>query len=785
MLIVLAGHGFSESNNSAWEIGQDFWGNPASQAAQRGPFYGIETSIPGYQEQYFAAVSQDEELGIGFQYLNDPLTKKHQTLYSLAWSEQIIPQITIGLKGNYLNGSLSNRSNIFWDWGVRWRPLHFVSLGLDQKAFSSWKGQAPKKTHYGIQIQIWKDYLQGGVSWNRSGLEFPFWRNKSQSSFDLDSAELNLSTNLSYFELGISAPMTDIKGGNTLAYQLKIKSPQTFTGWSTKKSNGAQTLSFGFSDYQDPHIQDYANKAILKFNFPITDSPNVFSLLGSGSSVTIDQVLAQLKEVEEHPLINEVYLKFNGMTANWANLREIRKALIKIQKSGKEVNAFLVDGQFKSYYLASMANKVILHPASYLKILGFSSEVTLYKGFFDTLGVQAQFIRHGKFKSAVEPYTRKTLSEEARADISSIQQGLWKTLSKDIRISRRIDSLTFEKYVNQVHLTQSSALERNLIDTVMYFDELFDDVRFGMSHAIDFYVPPVKNPTFYNTEYIAVVYAEGSIIQGSSGANNLNGAKHIGHSTIERQLAHLAQDDQVKGVILRVNSPGGSAWASDAMHHAVENFKESGKPIVTSVGGVAASGGYYLICGTQYIFTEKTSILGSIGIYGGKFVLDGLKKKFGINTEIVKSHQSADSEGSSRLWTDQEVNEIQIRLDEFYGDFVKKVAAGRGLDSITVDSLGQGRVFTGDQALLHGLADEEGGLNEAINYMKKQIRINSNSTLRVINYTANDKNWLNNNIPFFLSTSKIESQRQLYIDLSTTLLNSHYWAFSPWLSGVN
>lgn len=775
----------TQLGNTAWDSGLDFFGNPAFRAQEQGDAFGIETSIPGYSDQYFSAVSTWDNFGLGFRYLNDPYQsgremQSYQT--SLQYSEVLFSGFTFGLRSNFYKGNFYPQDQLNWDWGFRWAPLGLLSIGFHQNGISNWIGESQPETHYGLWIQPFENFLSGGISWQQSQIEVPLSGSKIKRRFDLDSADLQVNLNLGAIQIGMNSPIAQSKDYKDWHYHVMVQNDFSTIGWSQRTENNSQTISLTDFEYKTREQMFNYGVKILKLSGNISDEPKRFSVLGESSGTTTYSILQTLESISNQPVDQELIVKIEGIAVNWANAREIRQALIEVQSKGTQVTAFVENPNLKSYYIASMANQVVVHPAAYVKLLGFSSEVPFYKGLFDTLNVQAQFIRHGKYKSAIEPYIRDSISPEAQKDIETMQSSLWQTLSEDIQVARKISIDSLNLYLDSAHMNNQKAMEYGLIDTVLYFDQLFEDKRAEYIRPQEFnyqqnLLAPIKK--------IAVIRAEGSIISGYSGTNTLTGAKYIGHKTIDQQLWAAANNPDIAGVILRINSPGGSAWASDEMHRSVEKFKETGKPIIASVGGVAASGGYYLIMGTDKIFTEKTSVLGSIGIFGGKFVVKGLYEKFGVKHSTVKSHNSADAESMLRPWTDYEVKQIQGHMDDFYRTFVSKAALGRGLDTNTVDSLGQGRVFTGAEALVNGLADEEGGLQQSIRYMIAQLDSPFyNERFRILNISPDDSSWMDMAQPLIFWQNQMEKSKLPIKDFLNTLETQTIWAYQPYLGAL-
>lgn len=765
--------------NSAYENGLDFFGNPAAFTDKQGPSSLIEISRPWLSNQYFAGVSTWHNLGLGYQYYNQNqgALRSHRT--SLQYSEAVLDWFHLGFRANLHQGNINDGDQFNWDWGMRLTPWGWFSLGLHHNSFNQWKGSLPGSTHYGAWLQIPGGFIQGGLSWSENGIQLPFWGSKISRKFDLDSADFQIITSLAGLQLAVNVPLESTKDQDLWQYSLQLKNNFNSLGITTRPENGAGTLAWTSYELKTMKSKFNFGQKVLTLGGKISDDAGAFSLFDSDSRTTLHSVLQTLQAISANPIQQELILKLEALSLNWANAREIRQALIELQSQGTYVKAYLENPDTKSYYIASAANQVIIHPSAYLKILGFSAEINFYKGLFDTLNVQAQFIRHGKYKSAIEPYVLDSISPEARNDYQRLQNSLWNSISQDIQISRKVGKDQFNSFVDSAFMSNDAAMAAGLIDSVAYFDEIYDDRLSDQIYPREY---NLQQPSLGPVRYIAVIQLEGSIISGESGRNSFSGGKYIGHKTVERQLLNAASNPNIAGVILRVNSPGGSAWASDEIHRAVEIFKDSKKPIIASVGGVAASGGYYIIAGVDRIFTEQTSILGSIGIFGGKFVTSGLFQRFGVNTSVVKTHESADAESMQRLWTPKEVQRIQDHMDEFYRGFVEIVSTGRGLDTTLVDSLGQGRIYTGVQALDHGLADQEGGIFPAIRYMMNELNTPLVSeNFRIMNISPYESGWMSEAAPFIFWKEALSDHKKPIIDMIKTLNEQTLWVYDPYL----
>ncbi len=418
--------------------------------------------------------------------------------------------------------------------------------------------------------------------------------------------------------------------------------------------------------------------------------------------------------------------------SGFAALREVRHALLEFKASGKPVSAYLTYATTKTYYLASVANDLSIDPYGVVMMPGLASEPAFFAGAFEKYGVNVQVTRVGKYKSAVEPFTRREMSPENREEMQKLLGDIWSALLADIAPSRGLTAEKIQATVDAEGLIRAGAAkDHGLVDRVAYRDEIYDDLKartgrkgsrepFKQVPLFDYAKQAADTPlpaakTEKDSEAadggrsgrIAVVYAEGEIVDGAGEDGE------IGGTTFSRELRKLRQDESVKAVVLRVNSPGGSAAASEVIQREVRLLKKV-KPVVISMGSYAASGGYWISAYGDRIFAEPTTVTGSIGVFGIQFDVKKLANDFGVTFDSVKTGRYADALTVSRPKTPDELAVLQRMVDWIYAEFVAKVAEGRGLSPERVEQLAQGRVWSGADALALGLVDELGGLDRAI-----------------------------------------------------------------------
>ncbi|HEY0245378.1 MAG TPA: signal peptide peptidase SppA [Mucilaginibacter sp.] len=448
------------------------------------------------------------------------------------------------------------------------------------------------------------------------------------------------------------------------------------------------------------------------------------SFLGDGDkSIGLKDILANIKKAKTDDNIKGIFLDESAMEAGQATVEEIRNELIDFKKSGKFIIAYSEVYSQSFYYLASVADKVYINPKGIFEFSGFSSQITFLKGALDKLGVEAQIIKVGTYKSAVEPLVLTKMSDANRLQVTSYLGSLYDHFLSGISVSRNINKDTLFNYANQLRIREpEDALKYKLVDGLKYKDEILDELkdRTGTSSKND--VKSVDIGEYTNaitktedskketsSNRIAVVYASGEIAGGSGDDNS------IGSENISKALRKVRLDRKVKAVVLRVNSPGGSSLASDVIWREVMLTKKV-KPIIVSMGDVAASGGYYISCAADSIIAEPNTITGSIGIFA---VLPNMQKlfndKLGVTFDGVKTGKYADLGDVSRPLSPEEKLILQNQVNHGYDDFTKAVAAGRHKTQAYINSIGQGRVWTGAQAVKIGLVDRLGNINDAIN----------------------------------------------------------------------
>ena len=475
-----------------------------------------------------------------------------------------------------------------------------------------------------------------------------------------------------------------------------------------------------------------AGKAkVLKIDFknPIAErnvgssSFDIMSMVnGTPNSVTLLSYVQAIDAAAEDKNIGMIYMTPENISAGISQVEEIRAALERFRKSGKPIVAYCENFGNTSYYLASVADKVILDPASESMITGVSTQMIFLKDLFDALGVDMQLIRHGKYKAAGEMYIRNSSSPENRLQNEVLINSIWNTMSSQIAASRGITQKELNDWVENLEMCHADEYKaKGLVDETWYKDEVekylceqngakkISEVGFV---KINKYATKIKKGNRKNR--IAVIFADGEIVNSGSDAD-------IVGSKLASTIRKVREDKKVKAVVFRVNSPGGSAQASEAIRHELQLLRAE-KPVIASYGDYAASGGYWISAESDYIFSDKSTITGSIGVFGlVPSIGDAISKNLKVNIETIGTSSHSDMMNGMRKLDDAEVEYMQKQIEKIYSDFTGLVSNGRGISKDSVDAIGQGRVWSGADALGIGLVDCHGGIQDAIDYAAGKV----------------------------------------------------------------
>ena len=480
-------------------------------------------------------------------------------------------------------------------------------------------------------------------------------------------------------------------------------------------------------------IKDYA---------PKDTSPIAQALDLADEKLSLNKILNAIDNAQLDDNIKGISIKTNAVGAGMAQTQAIRKKLEEFKESGKFIYAYNDVYSQKNYYLSSVADSIFLNPVGQIEFSGLSSEILYYKDFEDKYGVKMEVVRHGKYKSAVEPFLENKMSDANREQITSFLSSIWSEFTSNISKSRNISVEQLNTIAdNSEGRNADLALKNKLIDGIIYQDQYDEKLKSVVDSkpntiSLEDYIKSGKGRISSTAkDKIAVIYAQGEIMYGEGNEDV------IGQGMINRAIKKAVKDKRVKAIVLRVNSPGGSALASELIWRELELAKKE-KPLIVSMGNLAASGGYYIACNADLIVAEPTTITGSIGVFGALPNAYELSKKMGINAEQVSTNKSA----SYSLFEPMDKKFYDVTkegVEQIYTTFVNRVATGRKMTFEKVDAIAQGRVWSGKEALENGLVDELGGLQDAINIAVQYAEVKDYRIRTFPNYKKDIKDMLN------------------------------------------
>ena len=449
--------------------------------------------------------------------------------------------------------------------------------------------------------------------------------------------------------------------------------------------------------------------------------------LFADAGLSFSDLVRGISHAASDPRIAGLHLRLGRTRLGWARARELRDGVLRVREAGKRVTASLEYAGLMDYYLASAADRIHLHPRGQLGLYGVSMEVMFYAGLFEKLGIEAQFEAIGPYKTAPEAFTASGMSPEHRAQLESLGEEFRSGIGEAVAEARGMTAADADRLLSDGPYTASRALEAGLVDALSYLDEIEEDV--GEEDLLDIgdYVGSLRREAEGAEVRVAVVHVDGAILPGKS-RDDLSAGRVAGAGTVAEALAWAEEEDSVDAVVLRISSPGGSDSASDTIWRAAEQVRAA-KPLVASFGDVAASGGYWVSTATRHVVAEPLSITGSIGVYVGKFSIGELLEKVGVAADLVTAGGRPNWLSPSRPLDERDLERLREGAVEIYGVFLERVAAARNMTTSEVDAIGQGRVFTGGQALTAGLVDQEGGIEDAVRLAASEAGFPADATI--------------------------------------------------------
>lgn len=525
------------------------------------------------------------------------------------------------------------------------------------------------------------------------------------------------------------------------------------------------------------------NDSVLELSFDFRLSETSYTDFNStnfqlNSAVGLDEFRATIARAKEDEKIEGILLNLSTTSYSLATLKEARQILEDFKASGKFITAYSESLSQGAYYMASVADEIYLYPEANMEFLGLSAEMAFFKNAIDKLGVDVQIIRgsNNKFKSAVEPFMYDKMSPANRKQVERFLNSLWSDMLTDISKDRDVSKGKLNQIADSLWaITPTGALEHKLIDGIIYQDQLDSilmaktEIKEGSFNLVSFnkYRKALENKSKIKTSYtkgnVAVIYATGGIESGKGDHQT------IGSESLSKNIKDARENENVKAIVLRINSPGGSALASDVIWRELELTKGV-KPLIVSMGDLAASGGYYIACNADKIYAQPSTLTGSIGVFGIiPNMQNMLKEHLGVTFDVAKTNHHSMVTPFKPL-TDDEKRSIQLSVDRIYDNFISKVADGRGITKAQVDSIGQGRVWTGSDAIEIGLVDELGSLQNAIDYAAEKAEI-ATDDIRVIAYPKQKKNELTEVLALLEELNNDDESASIKQSISQDLLN--------------
>ena len=673
--------------------------------------------------------------------------------YSLAYGAKICPHFYLGTTYSWFGSKNRDYDKLkLWDFGFVSRPWRFLSVGGKVSNFNRpyFFGQRIDRIwDFGVALRTldgrltfaldgrWEEESSGSTP--RCPWMVPSGFREDPPCFRVTAKPIDgllLSGMLdSEYNFGLTAELN-------LSYAVGWGVYSIFNTDNDGEFRGGSTYLRLTSDRYPPLIKKRPKYLEITLDRKVVEQKPPKRLFGPKLR-SVYEVLASIEKAKRDPQIKGMILKLENPNFGFATVQEFRAAVLDFKATGKKVVCFAENMGNREYYLASACDEIVLVPAGYVWLTGLKAEATFIKGTLDKLGMEAEIEAAGKYKSAKEPLTRKDMSEHYREVVNSILDDAYEQLTSEVASGRGWSTEEVKHKIDNGPYTAAGAKEAGLVDRLAYWDEVKDIIkavsskryarieekkyRSGREYADNWAVPPK----------IAIIYATGAITSGRSGRDFFFG-KTMGSETIAEAIKKAREDRSIKAVVFRIDSPGGEGLASDVILREVNLCKKK-KPFVVSMSDVAASGGYYIACSGDEIVAQPSTITGSIGVLGGKLVLRDFYHKIGVTKEIITRGERAAATSDYIHLNEEERKLLKDIIDEFYWDFVRKVSEGRKLSEAYVDSIAQGRVWTGNQGKEVKLVDELGGLLLALEIAKERAGIDKEVEVEII--TLPERGW--------------------------------------------
>lgn len=726
------------------------FGNPASLSAfdSKGALLGYEYD-DGISD--FRVGANLEHWGASFEYTEDG-DRLDESRWNLVHGFSLFHRSVFwGSRVSAFRSAGFNGTEWMYSPGLMVRPFSFLSLGYScENLLYAGGASMDRIQNAGVTLRLGKTF---GVSYDVE---------------DWKEHRVLVELGLFGFRFGLKMPIY----GDDDEYTLTVSSSfggYVDAGLSVYDDRLPKGGSIGFHSSRNPDASHFAQIVRVPLTTTISEVEEGFSLFRP-SSVGIMRVRTLFEHMMRDRSCGLVVLDFSGYRGGVGISSEINRAVQKMKARGSKVVAYMDDVRPSILLASSSVDRIVVEPSAHFSWRGFGGNINYYKGLFDKLGVKVEFLRHGDYKAAVEPYVADSMSAEARSNMETLYRDLWESLksfvanrpgSKGRRpafMGNVLDSLAETPVV-----TASAAVKAHVVDTLLYLDQV---PSYVLKTFFDIDEPRARFRTWEPTS--KKIFDESWRRRAKIALLNIDGSIDSRMEASVSEALRTLPGTSAEALVVRISSPGGSALASDKIYAAVKNLRNYKIPVVATIGNMGASGAYYIACAADKIFAEPFSIVGSIGIYGGKIDVSGLLSKVGVKPESVKSHKYADAESFARPWTPEEKQALQAYMDEFYGRFTGIVSEATGIPQATVDTLyGGGRVFVGWKAKNAGLVQGLGGFDDALAEARALAGIDSDVDVELV--SLNTENSLV--VPATSTKAFLETLR----DLEQT----KFWAVEP------
>lgn len=703
------------------------WVNPANLAFDPDPsyivLYGQDLFDPRSND--FAAATNAGPLAAGLQYRGDVAGAPLWSLNS-GLGLKIERDLAVGVNFGWQLPAGGDNNFTTWDLGLGYRPLPWLGLAATVHNLGEEQPTYGVDTRYALATAVrpWGDKLMLGLDYSLEA--------------GLTPAEGVAGATLRAHPIpGLvlrAAAHTDGRVGGGL--ELYFGGPGAGAYAGTGEA-GPEVLAWLTSADEQERIFG-AGRVVPAFTLgdPLPYEPATG--LFAAPTETYVHLIERVRKASEDSAVRGIVLHIDDSPLSMAQVQELRGVLARARENGKTVVAYMDRASSAgAYLLASAADKVFLHPAGEIELVGVAAELTYLRGALDLVGVEPEVVRRAEYKSAYESFTNTESSPANREQMDALLDDVYAQMVADVAASRGKTAEQVRTLIDQGPFTASEAKDAGLVDGLAYPDELERELEgiVPKYFALDDEYATLDGIDGWRSPWeVAVVYVAGVINTGDSKTPGLlGGERTAGSATIVRQLDQAREEDSVKAVVLRVDSPGGSAFASDEIWRAVVRLRQE-KPVIVSMGGVAASGGYYVSAGATAIYAEPSTITGSIGVISGKFNVAEVYEKLGVNTEEYRRGRNANLYTVSRPWDAEERATVERLIDETYEQFKEKVGEGRHLSPEKVEELARGRVWSGTDARANGLVDELGGFHDALDRARKEAKIPETADIELITY---------------------------------------------------